>query len=253
MIAASVGLLAAACTSNPPHGSKAAVAPQPIGHTHTIRACRAATISEPSKLRAGFDTTSKVVVDWLNSKNPPNFGRIVPQFFENRPDADPIALCFVDGVFGRSGGPGGVQADRGVRAVDAKGEVADVVSAFHDKLPLVRPEDALKHPTTTTVPRGAIALPGYAIDHGFPDGVLDGVGIAGDATLGCVWVTVGGVRHAAVWTPGAIARFNPVRIYDAQSVLRWTEGEVRRVQGGTSTETDNCQDPRPMSDRSRAR
>lgn len=84
----------------------------------------------------------------------------------------------------------------------------------------------------------AIVLPGWS---GNTNGgaLLGGAKIAGDASLGCVWlIGADGTRLAVLWPSGFTAQFSPLRIFDADGQLVWTEGETRDVAGGDTTEID---------------
>lgn len=83
------------------------------------------------------------------------------------------------------------------------------------------------------LPSDGMLLPSYDCTNVFPGPVLGPVGIGGDASKGCVWITHGNgtYRQMALWHPGYWARFDPVRIYDAAGRQVWSEMDPPRLIG----------------------
>lgn len=83
------------------------------------------------------------------------------------------------------------------------------------------------------LPPDAMLLPSYDCTKVFPAPALGPVGIEGDASKGCVWITngKGTYRQMALWFPGYWARFDPVRIYDPAGRQVWSELDPLREIG----------------------
>jgi hypothetical protein len=80
-----------------------------------------------------------------------------------------------------------------------------------------------------------LRLPAYDPSGGVPAAVMESARIVGDESSGCVWLlSKGEQRLAALWYPGTTARFNPLRVFNPDGSLRWTEGQQFDVGGGLS-------------------
>jgi hypothetical protein len=102
-------------------------------------------------------------------------------------------------------------------------------------LPTTPPPAAPTRPTVATPP-AEIALPTH--EGATPHAGLGAHTLLGNRKLGCVWIVQGTRRYAAVWPPGFRARFDPVRIYDAEHRLVWREGQVMELGGGPGPQAD---------------
>jgi hypothetical protein len=95
-------------------------------------------------------------------------------------------------------------------------------------------------PAETPTPAGPSLPPGEFLLPNWPGNALPAVlwpdlTISGDAATHCVWFAFSdGVRHSVLWPHGYRARFDPVRIYDAQDREVWREGQVKD-SGGFNT------------------
>ncbi len=79
---------------------------------------------------------------------------------------------------------------------------------------------------------GRLILPSWTRGEVLPGSLARDVGIEGDAAAGCVWLTTGGSRTGVgIWPTGTTAAFNPLRIYDKDGRVVWTEGELRDTSG----------------------
>lgn len=122
------------------------------------------------------------------------------------------------------------RASRTAPRVTAAPPAPPRVAASRPPAPMTPPPPPVSPPPKPRVRPAEIALPTH--DGTTPLALMGAHTVVGSRALGCVWVVQGGTRHAAIWPPGFRARFDPVRIYDAQHREVWREGQAIELGGG---------------------
>jgi hypothetical protein len=130
-----------------PHVDPAHVAPTtspPLPGDAAAGPCLGRDAYRDATLVAAFDTTVGTLRHWHFAGQPLDRPVLEPQFLQGRPDAEPMAVCYVDGPIGAPMPPPAGSStvppyDRAVLLIDKSGSVWLLVATHQADTPVVRP------------------------------------------------------------------------------------------------------------------